>query len=177
MIRKDGSEIKAQLNYNLATEEMVVDLGHQKMPYPWDDQIVAFVLKDIRFIIFQDQIFELLLEGDVSLLLHGQCKLMRLGQNTGLGRSGTISSRELPPNKTELYELELEGTFEHRDISSFYLLRGDELHLIDKSKQVLELFPDRAIDLKKFMKKEKIRMRKRSDLIHLTTFINQTVIN
>ncbi len=175
--RADGQTVEANLNYNLATEEVVVDLGQRKMPYPFSEDIVSIQIDDAKFISHEGIIFEIINEDKVSLLVHRQVKLQRLGQNTGLGRSGTISSRELPPNKEQLYELTLPGTFEARDLSGYFLWDSNQLFPIDKSKQVFEAFPKHKDEVKNFFKKEKIKMRKEEDLIRLVTYCNSLANN
>jgi hypothetical protein len=170
---KEGDPVTAMVNYNLVTEEIVVDLGHTKAPYQITEKVHKITIEDVEFISVTGVIYERLYEGPVALWVHRKQKMSRLGQNTGLGRTSTVSSMELPPDKRVLYELTLPGAFELKDIDTYFLKKYDELIPMLKLKNLNDVFPSLQNDLKTFIKKENIKMRNEEDLIKVVQFCNE----
>jgi hypothetical protein len=175
VVRKEGNLVKASLNYNLATEEIIVDLGHSRTPYGLDNSIEKIIIDGVEFLPRDGIIYERLSEDAISLLVHRKQIVSRLGQNTGLGRSGSVNSKELPPDKGQMYELVLPGAFEYKDINMYFIAKGDEFSPLRKLKDLESIFPEYDDDLKTYIKSERVKMHKEEDLIKLITYCNSMI--
>ena len=173
--RTNGEPVVTQLNYNLATEEIVVDLGHSKTPYQINDKVISIVIDNVTFVHDQGIVYEEIYTDTVSLLVHRFQKLSRLGQNTGLGRSGSVNSKELPPSNEQLYELAIPGTFEATDINTYFVRKDGKFIAVSKLKDLINIFPAMRDDLKDFSKKERIKFQREDHLIKLLRFCNQKI--
>ncbi len=175
IIRTNGDSTKIKSNYNLITEEIVIDLGHSKAPYHLDGSEKLIMISDIRFIPIAGVLYEKLYEDAVTLLVHRKQKLERLGQNTGLGRSSIIDSKEQPPDKHLLYEMTLPGAFELKASDKYFLFKEHKLIPLDKLKDLYGIFPAFQEELKHYIKAERIKKHREEDLIRLARFINRKV--
>ena len=167
--------ISKQLNYNLLAEEIIVDLGHIKMAYPMQDLEEVITIEGIKFVAREGVIYEIICEGPISLLVHRKQEIRKLGQNTCLGRSIMIDSKELPPDKQQYYELVLPGTFDIRDFNSYLLQIGEDLKHITRLKDFNSLFPTLKSELKTFTKKERIKMKREPDLIKVVRYCQKRI--
>lgn len=172
VIMKNGDPVHAKINYNLVTEEMVVDLGHSKIAYQINEKVKKISIEDVDFIPVEGIIYERLLKGAVSLFIHRKKKLERTGQQTGIDATGTINSKDITPFKDILYELTLPGNYELRDVSTYFLMKEETLIPFTKIKNLNSVFPTLANELKSFIKKENIKMRNEEDLIKVVQFCN-----
>ncbi len=176
ILMKSGQSIQTTLDYNLITQEIVIDLGHTKTPYPSLEEVTSISIDGIEFIPMDGVIYELLLDGDIQLLVHRRQKVSRDGQAIqGYGQSASTSSSSLPPSlhdKALIYGLSLPGDYQLEDVKNYFLRREGELISLTKLKKLERTFPSIKDDLKTFIKKEKTKLESEEDLIKLIEFCN-----
>ncbi len=180
--RQVGDPSKAQLNYNLLTEELIIDLDRTKIAYKPVGPGERITINNIDFLPIEGMIYEVLVDGEVTLVVHRKQTMERAGQETGLGRtSNTYSSNTntyssepefLPTLKDKeiLYQLILPGNFGLMDANSYYILMKNELIPFRKLKQLEKVFPKMENQIKEYVKKEKIKIDREQDLIRVITF-------
>ncbi len=177
-IFRDGNPdpTEALLNYNLITEEMVIDLGHSKSPFRISDDILKISLGTADFIPIDGKIYEVLYQGKIPLLTHRKMKVDRLGQDTGLGRTTAAYASGLPPElkgNPLIYELALPAKYDLKDLTYHYLKKDDELIQVRNLKKLLDIFPELKNELKSFIKKEGLKSNREEDLIKAVEFCNK----
>lgn len=180
--RQKGDPSKAQLNYNLLTEELIIDLHRTKVAYEPVSPGERITIKNIDFLPIEGVIYEVLYQGDVAFLVHRKQTMERTGQETGLGRTSntftnntnTYSSEPefLPTLKDKqiLYQLILPGNFGLMDANAYFLLINNELIPFRKLKQLEKVFPEIENQIREYIKKEKIKFDREEDLIKVITF-------
>ena len=173
IILNTGDTVSKLMNYNLVTEEIIVDLGRMKTAYPWSEKVECISIGASKYHFLEDQIYELVVDGEVQLFLHQKQKMQRLGQNTGLGRSSIIDSKEVPPEKHLLYEMELPGTFELKKVNAWIVIRNGKKQLFERTGQVPGLFPEIKDELKKYIKRQKLRNFQEEDTKKLIQHCNE----
>ena len=184
IIREDGNSSEGNLNYNLLTEEVIIDLGSSKVAYSQVNDVQSIRIGETELIPVDGVIYEVLENGPVSLIVHRKQTMERTGQETGLGRtSGTYSNSTntyssepdfLPTLKDKqiLYQLILPGKFGLIDVNTYYLLHQDELLPLRRWKQLESLYPKISDNLKDFIKKEKLKIDQEDDLVQAIRFCN-----
>ncbi|MBK8503700.1 MAG: hypothetical protein IPL46_16700 [Saprospiraceae bacterium] len=182
--RQKGDPSKAQLNYNLLTEELIIDLNRAKIAYEPVSAGERITIANIDFLPIDDVVYEVLYNGEVTLLVHRKQTMERTGQETGLGRTSNTYSSTTNTYKSEdeflptlkdkhlLYELILLGNFGLMDAQAYFLLAKNELIPFRKLKQLEKVFPELENKIQEYIKAEKIRIDREEDLIKVLTFCN-----
>jgi hypothetical protein len=182
--RLKGDPSKAQMNYNLLTEELIIDLNRSKIAYEAVSAGERITIADIDFLPIEGEIYEVLCNGEVTLLVHRKQTMERTGQETGLGRtsntysSGTNSYSSEPEyvptlkDKQILYQLTLPGNFGLMDAQAYFLFAKNELIPFRKLKQLEKVFPEIENQINDYVKSEKIKIDREADLIKVLTFCN-----
>jgi len=170
-----GQPIETMLNYNFITEEIVLDLGHTKAPYPNLDHVSSIIISDISLTPIDGTIYEILYAGPIALLVHRRQSVNRDGQSAqpGYGQSGASSSSALSPSlhdKKLLYGLKLPGDYRLTMINKYFIQEHGNLKEWTKLKQIQKFFPNAKDELSLYVKKEKVRMDSEKDLIKLFEF-------
>ncbi|NND05330.1 MAG: hypothetical protein HKN87_03030 [Saprospiraceae bacterium] len=167
-----GQETTTLLNYNFITQEIIIDLGHTKAPYPGLEHVSKVVINDILLMPIEGIIYELLQDGASSLLVHRRQAVSRDGTSsqTGYGQSAATSSATLPPslhNKELLYGLTLPGDYHLKMINKYFLMQDGKIVAWTKLKRIEKIFPKVKEELSRYIKENKIKMDKEEDLIDL----------
>lgn len=167
-----GQPIETLLNYNFITEEIVLDLGHTKTPYPSLGNVSSIIISNILMKPIEGIIYEILHDGPIALLVHRRQSVNRDGQSSqpGYGQSSAYSSSALPPSlhdKKLLYSLTLPGDYGLKMINKYFIQKDGKLIEWTKLKQIQKFFPNAKEELNIYVKEEKIRMDSEKDLISL----------
>ncbi|MCB0687095.1 MAG: hypothetical protein KDC53_11235 [Saprospiraceae bacterium] len=183
IIRKDGNDSKGELNYNLITEEIIINIGNGMVAYAPIDPVEKIIIENVELIPIQGVIYQLLVDGKVRLLVHRKQTMERTGQQTGLGRTAgtytndanTYSSEPdyIPTLKDKqiLYYMILPGNFGLKNVNTYFIWQNGALKPLRRLKQ-LEAFVSDKNALKMFLKKEKIKVDSEEDLIKAIHYCN-----
>jgi len=172
--KKSGEIVKASLNYNTITEEMIFDQAGQKLALDKLEDIDTVYIQDKKFVPFEKVFYEVAANTPVALFIQHKSEIIPPGNNTGFGTSNTSAITNLTDFKTSgsAYKLQLPEDFKIRSKTAFWLRKNNNYALIKTEKNVEDLFPDKADAIKKFVKTNKINFKNPDDLIKLTVFCN-----
>ncbi len=176
VILNNGTETDLQLNYNLITEEMVIDLGHSKVPYNNTADISKLVIADVTYLPIEKVFYEVIINGKVNLLLRRKRKLLLPGEETGYGKTSAtaVSSTQNPVyNPDYVYLEKLPSSYNIEVEDAYFWFFENELIPLKSPKKAIKKIPDMSDDLKDFMKSNNIRGYSESELISLTEFCNE----
>ena len=167
-----GQETKTLLNYNFITQEIIIDLGHTKAPYPSLEHVSQIIINDILLVPIDGVIYEILQDGAVSLLVHRRQAVSRDGTSSqpGYGQSAASSSATLPPslhNKELLYGLKLPADYHLNMVNKYFLMQDGKIVEWSKLKRIEKIFPKVKEELSRYVKENKLKMEKEEDLINL----------
>jgi hypothetical protein len=177
IILKDGTRFSSLLNYNMVDEIMVSELNgvYRSASNPQD--IDTIYLQNRKFVPVKNVFYEVLAVGPATFFLQNKSNYTPKGSSIGYGmKSQSVSSTsfkrfefgqdyvvtvDLPPNVTVT------------PASVNWVSKNDKMEKFISERQFLKIFPEKEAQLKEYIKKEKIDLKDREDLIKLGTYCNE----
>lgn len=176
IIMKDGKSFTSLLNYNMAEERMITELYGVYRIAKNTENFDTIIIQNRKFVPAEKCFLELLIEGTATFFFEHKCNITPLGSSVGYGQK----SQSVGP--TDLRRLEIPGDVVHIELppnvevtpaSVSWVKKGDEFMKYTGANQFLKIFPEKADQLKKYIKAEKIDFKKQEDILKLGTFCNQ----
>ena len=176
IIMKDGKSFTSLLNYNMAEERMITELNGTYRVAKNIETFDTIYIQNRKFVPSEKGFLELLITGPATFFFEHKCNLTPMGSSVGYGQK----SQSVGP--TDMRRLEIPGDVVHIELppnveitpaSVCWVRRGDELFKFTGTNQFLKIFPEKADQLKKYIKAEKINFKNREDILKLGTFCNQ----
>lgn len=177
---KDGREAHGELNYNVVVEEFHYIENDILRTFSEMDirKISKIVINNKLFIVKNLKVYEVIYSDKIMLLLRRKAEKKDVNQNTGA--YGTNSNTSTNQKITVLshaigHELEKGALVNIKDeinnseinlVESFNLLYNNKLYPTNK-KSFIEIYPDKEDEIKSYIKKEKIKLKKPEDIIKL----------
>ena len=176
VIMKDGKKFPAILNYNIVDEKMVteVDGGYR---YSRDPKLIDSIYMENRVFVPAGEVFyEVLSNGPVTFFLQNKGNFTPKGVDVGYG----MKSQTVRPTEHQRFELtsvvyqygevayiDLPQNVDVTPASVFWVRKNGNLEKFSTQKQFLKIFPELEPELKKYIKKERINIKSREDVIML----------
>jgi hypothetical protein len=172
--QKSGEVIKVLLNYNALTEEMIFDQEGKKLALDKLENVDTVFIGERKFIPVGNVFYEKATNGHFPLFIQHQCQLLPPGNNTGFGTSqtGAISNMRDLKSQGLAYKLKLPDDFLVIFKTKYWLKKNNNFYIINNEKNLMDLFPDKADVIKKYVKGNKLSFKKTSDLVKITTLCN-----
>ena len=173
---KNGNTQSLELNYNTVSEKMV---------YKKDDKIYDIVnteiidtvfIKESKFVTAGQVFYEVLLAAPAHLYLQYQGKLIPPGTVAAYGGTSQVSSTtNLSSVNLSMgyYNLKLPDDYTVKVHLIFWIRKENNMFSYETEKQFLKLFPDKAAELKEFIKLQKIKFDKPADQVRLIEHSNE----
>lgn len=175
---KNGNTQSLELNYNTVSEKMV---------YKKDDKIYDIVnteiidtvfIKESKFVTAGQVFYEVLPAAPANLYLQYQGKLIPPGTVAAYGGTSQVSSTtNLSSVNLSMgyYNLKLPDDYTVKVHLIFWIIKENNMFSYETEKQFLKLFPDKAAELKEFIKLHKIKFDKQADQVRLIEHSNEVV--
>jgi hypothetical protein len=181
---KDGKKFSALLNYNIVDEKMVTEINGQYR-YSKDPKLIDSIhLGNRVFVPEGDVFYEILSNGPVTFFLQNKGNFTPKGVDVGYG----MKSQTVRPTEHQRFELtsvvyqygevayiDLPQNVEVTPASVYWVRKNGNLEKFSTQKQFLKIFPELEPELKKYVKKERINIKSREDLIMLGNFCNDMI--
>ena len=175
---KDGTTTETSLNYNLITEQIILDLGHTKIPYPQTDLVDEVHFGDVVLIPADKFFLELLEIGTVSLLVRRSQKVTQIGQDTGYGTTSQTSTSLTPGglHQTDyIYQHNLPDDYSTEDRNQYYLKRHEDIHEVKSLKKACKFIPELEKELMDFAKSHRIKIEREEDMRKWVRYSNDNL--
>lgn len=172
--QKSGEVIKALLNYNTLTEEMIFDQAGQKLALDKIENIDTVYIQNRKFIPFGKVFYERATNTPNALFIQHKSQFIPPGNNTGFGTSQTSAISNMTDLKSLglAYKLKLPDDFKIISKTIYWLKKNNNSYIIKTEKNLQDLFPEKADAIKKYVKDNKINFKNPDDLIKVVTFSN-----
>ena len=163
----------AVMNYNTVTEKIVFEQNGQLLDMINLNQIDTIYLQDCRFIPVGNAFYELIDTSPLPLFIQHKGKLLppskqvAYGPASDLAVSTRISSIELSGYN---YNLPPPTDYNVEVTSIYWLMRNREMMSFSNVKDLQKLFPENKNEIKKYIKKEHLKLERREDLIKIIKF-------
>lgn len=175
---KNGQTRTAEMNYNMLTGNMVYKQEGKLYDLLNTEMIDTVVLYNSRFVRFGKAFYEVVVTEPLSLFIHHKGDLVPAGKPAGYGgTSQTSSVTSLSGISTGVgyYNLELPPDVIVKVDRIFWIRRNNEMFSFINKNQFLKIFPDKEGDLKEYMKKNRIKMESKVDLVKLMDYCNNII--
>ncbi|MCW3081286.1 hypothetical protein [Segetibacter sp.] len=172
--QKSGEINKALLNYNSLTEEMIFDQAGQKLALDKTGNIDTVYILNRKFIPFGNIFYEVATNTPTALMIQHKTEVIPPGSNTGFGTSQTAAISNITDLKRagSAYKLKLPDEYQLAPKTAFWLKRNNNYYAIKREKDFEDLFSDKADEIKKYVKANKIKFNNMNDLIKVTLYSN-----
>jgi hypothetical protein len=181
---KTGVSITASLNYNTADEELISEVNGVYRTTRNPQDIDTIILQNRKFVPVERAFYEVLVSGPATFFLQNKSLLTPIGSPVGYG----AKSQSVGPTKYRRYELgsvvyqyndvvyiDLPPNIEVTPASVYWVRKNDKMEKFTTERQLLKIFPEKETQLKEFIKKEKLNIKIREDLIKLGNYCNELI--
>ncbi len=175
---KTGETIIANMNYNTITQKMTFSQNGALTDLNKPEAVDTILLQNKKFIFYKNAFLEILVNARVSLYIQHKNDFKSSGRP---GAYGTTSHTLGPTSVSTLYsenkayDLNVPENFSVVP-SPFYWVRiNNVMHRIDSERQFLKLFPKNGEEIKQFINKSDINIKKQEDLLRLVKYCNDLI--
>lgn len=174
---KTGASITAILNYNTVTEKMTFYQNGALMTLKKPETVDTIFLQNAKFVFNENVFYEVLLNAPVSLFIQHKSDLTSPGKPAAYGTpsetAGSTAISKLYNDKT--YNLKLTENFKVIPSPVYWIRVNNVMQRFVSERQFLKIFPTKEDEIKKFIKKYNISVKKQNDLIKLVTYCNELI--
>jgi hypothetical protein len=173
---KEGRSTFLMLNYNTATERMVIQQNEQLLDLVNPEAIDTVYLHDLGFVAFGETFYEVLVKGPVSFYYEHKSILLPPGIPAGYGTTTETSAGHYITGVSvpaSYQNLKLPDGYVVKASPVFWVRVNNKMSDFLNERQLLKIFPEKADQIKKFIKDSKLKIDKREDLIKIGNFCNE----
>ena len=173
---RNGKTVTILLNYNIVTEKMVFEQNGEYFDLANPESVDTAYIHNRAFIQNEDAFLEVAVKGSLPFFIQHKGELIPPGRPAGYGStSQTTSSNYLSGLNTPqgYYNFKLPDGYTVRASSVYWVRINGEMENFIGERQFLKLFPDKADQLKKYLKDSKLKIEKREDFLRLTEYCNK----
>jgi hypothetical protein len=172
---KDGRTLTAVLDYNMVDEEMVFEQKKVYMVLDKPLEIDTVYLHNRLFIPVEKAFYEVIVKGNVPLYIQHKARYVPVSSSTAYGmKSPTLGPTSVLTVRSgnQMRSVDLPENVTISLATVYWVKIGNEMHKFATEKQFLKLFPEKEGELKEFIKKSRLDIKTREDLIKLGNFCN-----
>jgi hypothetical protein len=173
---KNGNIQALELNYNIVSEKMVYKKEANLYDVVNTEIIDTVFIKESKFVPAGQAFHEVLLVAPVSLYIQYKGELIPPGTVAGYGGTSQVSNTK---NLTSVnlsmgyYNLKLPDDYTVKSDQIFWINKDGNLQNYSTERQFLKLFPDKAAELKEFIKKQRIKFDRPEDQVRLVEYLTE----
>ncbi len=175
---KNGQHQKILLNYNTVTEKMVYSKEEDLYDMVNTEMVDTVYLQDSKFVPVGKAFYEVLLVAPVALLVQYTGSLIPPGTPAGYGGTSQVSNTK-QLSSVELssgyYNLKLPGDYSVKVDPVYWVRNDNSMTSFINERQFLKIFPESEIKLKKYIKENKIKFSRLSDIVKLAGYCNEII--
>jgi hypothetical protein len=175
---KDGNIYTAFINYNMVDEEVIFEQKGKYMALDKPELIDTVFIQNKPFIPFEKSFYEVLVKGPLSFYIQHKCKFVPVGSTTAYGMTsqtlGTTAVRTMQVGN-QVRSLDVPENVTISMASVNWVKKNNEMEKFTNERQFLKIFSEKETQLKEYIKKEKLDLKIREDLIKLGNYCNDLV--
>lgn len=172
---KNGQEQSIMLNYNVISEKMVYEKGPDLYDMTNIELIDTVYIQNSKFVPFGKIFYEVLLAAPVAFYAQYSGSVVPPGAPAGYGGTSQVSSTKQLSGvelSTGYYNLKMPKDYKV-NMNPVYWVRIEKNYSdFANERQFLKLFPDKEEELKKYIKDNRIKFSRQSDLVKLARYYN-----
>jgi hypothetical protein len=175
---KTGKIITAMMNYNTITQKMTFSQNGTLSDLNKPEAVDTILIQNKKFIFYKDEFLEVIVNARISLFIQHKSDLKSSGRP---GAYGTTSHTLGPTSVSKLYsdnegyDLNVPENYSVVQSPWYWMKINNTMSRIDSERQFLKLFPKNVEEIKQFIYKSDINIKKQEDLIKLVTYCNNLI--
>jgi hypothetical protein len=173
VLMKTGARNSALMNYNIVTEKMVFIANDKFYDMTNPDAADTVNLDGRKFVPVGKAFYEVLVSGPVTAFIQHKGSLMSAGKPVGYGGTSQTASANYISN-IELsgiqYNIALPSDYVVNNKDVYWIRTGEKWLDFTTEKQFLAIYPDKAAQIKSFIKTNKIKIDRPDDLKKLVKY-------
>lgn len=176
---KDNRSQKIVLNYNTVSEKMVYFQDGKVYDIVVAGTIDTVYIGNNRFVPSGKGFYEVLVGGSMPLLVQYKGKVIPAGAPAAYGGTSQVSSSHYAKTvevSTGQYNLEMPPDYNIEVEVIYWIKKDDNMLSFMGERQFLKLFADHESDIKKFIKKNKIKFDNKIDMIKLVKYCKDLIL-
>ncbi|MEI7830063.1 MAG: hypothetical protein WCI31_09850 [Prolixibacteraceae bacterium] len=176
---KSGKLSNAMLNYNTVDEEMLVSQDGVFRIIANPEAIDTIVIQSRKFVFMNGVFYELILSNKISFYYQNKNRFAPVASNTAYGMKsqtqGPTNVSTVRGGGSQFRVLEMPDNVEISNACVNWVMYKGEMQKFTTERQLMKIFPEIENDLKDFLKKNKVGIRKKEDVHQIALFINQKI--
>lgn len=175
VVKKSGEQIVAELNYNIATEEMIFIQDDRFLALGNLSSIDTVYLNNMVFLPEDNKFMELAVTGKIDLLVHfiGTAKVT--GEEVGYGstsQTSRVSSMSSISNSGGIYKLDPPDDIEISRNITYYVKQNGELERFVNERAFMRLFSDKRKQIKEYINENNLDFDNYGDVVQTVAWLN-----
>jgi len=175
---KNGKHLTSEMNYNMVTGSMVFEREGKIYDLLNVGLIDTVYLQNSKFVHFGNVFYEIIFSAPISLFLHHKGTLVLAGKPAGYGttsQTSSITNVSVISSNNGYYNLKLPPDLIVKVDLIYWVRKDNNLFSFTNMKQFLKIFPGNEVDLKKYIKKNHVKIERKNDLIKLMSYCNDII--
>jgi len=172
---KNGSIQTVPLNYNTVSEKMVFERDGNLYDMISLELVDTVFLQNSKFVQTGGAFYEILFNGPVTMFIQHKNDVVRPGTPSGYGGTSQVSATtQLSSVKLSsgYYNLKIPSDMSLISKTAYWVRKDGAMDKFLNERQFLKLFPDNRDELKQYIKSNRIKFTKKTDLIRLVEYCN-----
>jgi hypothetical protein len=173
---KAGNQYSASINYNMIDEEMIFEQKGGYLALDRPSLIDTVLLQNRTFVPVERAFYEVVVKGPLAFFIQHKSRYAPVGSNTAYG----LKSQTLGPTAVrtvqagnQVRQLDVPTDVTVAPATVFWVRKNNEMEKFTTERQLLKIFPEKETELKEFIKKEKLDLKIREDLIRIGNYCNE----
>ena len=163
----------APMNYNTVTENIVFEKNGELLDMINLHLIDTIYIQDSRFIPVGKAFYEVIATSPIPLFIQHKGKLFPPGKSVGYGGTSDLAATNDLAN-IEMsgmnYNLPLSTDFKVEITPVYWMIKDGEMVSFSSVRQLRNLFPEKKSEIKSFIKKGRLKLERKEDLVKIIRF-------
>jgi len=175
---KNGTSQSANMNYNMVTEKMVYIKDDKFYDLVAIETVDTVFIQKNRFVPVGQVFHEVVIEAPISFFIQHKGEIIVPGAPAAYGGTSQVSSSKYLSHvglEGGYYNLKLPGDYTVSVKPVYWIRKANELFSFMNERQFMKIFPDKANELRQFLKKNRLKFERKDDLIRLINHCNELV--
>ncbi len=173
--QKSGEAIKATLNYNTLTQEIVFQKDGQLLALDKIENVDTVFIQNKIFIPAGKVFYEAATRAPIMLYIQHQTDIIPPGSETGFGKTQSAAVDNVQDLKSSgrAYALKLPDEFQLKPIITYWLKVNMEYKDFKNVKELKNLLKDKTEVIDTYLKTNKVNFKKPDEVIQLVEYCNK----
>lgn len=175
VLMKTGSKNVGELNYNTVAQEIVFMEDGKQLAVDKPETIDTVFLQDRKFVPFEKAFYEVLLKAAITLFIQHKSNAISAGNPAAYGGKSQVSAVtniSYLISSGIIYHLKLPDDITISSYSVNWIRKNNTMYKFTNERQFLKIFPEKESEIKLYIKKNDINIKKRDDLIQVVIYCN-----